>query len=69
MKEEKEETNKKVNKTKYCKHSQSCLENILFSSGRTFTYWFMGKYLVSKLFRLKEIRSVKALVKVLFTLN
>ena len=68
MKEENEET-KKVNKTKFCKHSNSCLENILFSSGRTFTYWFMGKYLVSKLFRLKEIRSVKALVKVLFTLN
>ena len=54
-------------RTQFCNHQSSCLLNILNSSGRTFYWSFIIKYLISKLFRSKEFR--RSPISVLTTLN
>ena len=55
--------------TPFCKHQNSCVQNILKSSGKTF-YWSFGfKYFISKLFRSKELMTPSKFVNVLTTFN
>ena len=52
MKDQKEDI--PTRKTQFCKHHNSCVTNILKSSGKTFYWAFFMKYLLSKLLRSKE---------------
>lgn len=63
------EEKKTVLKTKHCSHRESCVQNIHNTFGRGFIWCFMTKYMVSKILRSGELRSMKDFYKIMTTVN